>query len=240
MQPNQNMAGAAPVVGDQAASGQNIMAVGVSEKKKGKGMIIGLVLLALIAAGGIGFGVWAMMDGKTGREQLNSQIQSLQRQNSELLEEINSTSNATTNDPSAGTVVNTADYIYVGEWGLKIKIPEGLSSVSYRFGTRDGYTSVVVWGVDCSDGGCQYFPEYADVEKNTFGMGSIARYPKGTVFDVGSAPTLVFSDEEYDYYQYHPQAPYTLENPSDEATWEIRSTDIIGEMLSKPENYSKI
>ncbi len=88
MQPNQNTAGAAPAVENQAASGQSNMAAGVNEKKKGKGMVYGLILLAILAAGGIGFGVWAMMNGDTEKEQLNAQISTLKAQNNELSEKV--------------------------------------------------------------------------------------------------------------------------------------------------------
>lgn len=54
----------------------------VVEGKGGKktGWIIGLVLMALIAAGGVGFGVWAWMDGNTQKDALNMQISSLKQQ----------------------------------------------------------------------------------------------------------------------------------------------------------------
>ena len=46
--------------------------------KKSKGMIIGMVVLALLATGGIGFGVWTMMDGNSQKEQLNGKISDLE------------------------------------------------------------------------------------------------------------------------------------------------------------------
>lgn len=45
---------------------------------KSKGMIAGMVVLALLAVGGIGFGVWAMMDGNSQKEQLNGKISDLE------------------------------------------------------------------------------------------------------------------------------------------------------------------
>ena len=48
MEPNQSM--------------ENIMAAG-STKKNSKGMLVGLTLCLILAAGGIGFGVWAMTNG---------------------------------------------------------------------------------------------------------------------------------------------------------------------------------
>lgn len=54
--------------------------------KKSHGMLYGMILLAILAAGGIGFGVWAMMDGSAQKEALNLQINALKQQNNELQE----------------------------------------------------------------------------------------------------------------------------------------------------------
>ena len=111
MEPNQNTAGmpgasaagqnmaatpvqsatAAPVKGDASESlpKDNMMAAPTKEKKKsGSGMVIGLILCLLLAAGGIGFGVWMMMDGNTQKDALNQQISALKKQNNELQEKI--------------------------------------------------------------------------------------------------------------------------------------------------------
>lgn len=56
--------------------------------KKKTGMILGMILLFLIAAGGVGFGVWAWMNGNSQKDSLNAQINSLKEQNSKLLEQI--------------------------------------------------------------------------------------------------------------------------------------------------------
>ncbi|MBO4813097.1 hypothetical protein J5491_03025 [Candidatus Saccharibacteria bacterium] len=66
----------------------NIMAQGLSKNKSGKGMLYGLIFCLILAVGGIGFGVWTMMDGNTQKEQLNTQISSLKSQNNELSERI--------------------------------------------------------------------------------------------------------------------------------------------------------
>ena len=63
--------------------------------KKSNGMLIGLILCIFLAIGGIGFGVWMMMDGNTQKEQLNSQIATLRGQVSELQEKLE---NTTTDD----------------------------------------------------------------------------------------------------------------------------------------------
>lgn len=58
------------------------------KEKSSKGMLFGLILCAVLAVGGIGFGVWAMIDGNTRTDSLNSQITSLREQNSNLLDQV--------------------------------------------------------------------------------------------------------------------------------------------------------
>ena len=89
MEPNQNQGQAQEPV-EAPMPERNAFPQGpVTEKKTGNGMLIGMILCALIALGGVGFGVWAMMDGNTQKEQLNSQISAIKKQNEELLNKIN-------------------------------------------------------------------------------------------------------------------------------------------------------
>ena len=74
--------------------------------KKSKGMIVGMVVLALLATGGIGFGVWAMMNGNAKVEQLNSQVDSLKRQNSELQDKVNNSGDIAPSGGASEGVVN--------------------------------------------------------------------------------------------------------------------------------------
>ena len=66
-------------------------------KKKGKGMLLGLVFCILLAAGGIAFGVWTMMDSKSQKDSLNEQISALKTQNNGLLGEIADIKNSVSN-----------------------------------------------------------------------------------------------------------------------------------------------
>ena len=88
MDSNQNLEHAADGIVAPAPTSQGRDVVFQDKPKKNNGMILGMVVLAILAVGGIGFGVWAMMDGNTQKEQLNSQISTLKSQNSELQERI--------------------------------------------------------------------------------------------------------------------------------------------------------
>ena len=83
-------AGATPAMGQtvrpvaNAPENQNNNVVFQDKPKKNTAMILGMVILLILAIGGIGFGVWTMMDGNQQREQLNTQIEALKKQKSDL------------------------------------------------------------------------------------------------------------------------------------------------------------
>ena len=71
------------------------------KSKKSHGMLYGMILLAILAAGGIGFGVWAMMDG-------NSQVAKKDEQIADLRGQLAEKSGMVEDDM---TVVDTGDGI---------------------------------------------------------------------------------------------------------------------------------
>ncbi|MBR0372321.1 hypothetical protein IJH72_00020 [Candidatus Saccharibacteria bacterium] len=112
-----------------------------NKPKKNRAMVLGMVFLGILAVGGIGFGVWEMMDGNSQKEQLNSQISVLKSQNNELQEKIDSNIGGSTvvdidADNSDGSNAVGGPYIDNGyfnvpEWGLKFKIPSDLANYGY-------------------------------------------------------------------------------------------------------------
>ena len=115
----------------------------VWDKPKGnKGLAIGMICLALLAVGGISFGVWAMLDGNTKVGQLNSQIDSLKQQNEELKSKINDAV-ADVEIDTDDDDVKAADYIYVGEWGIKIKVPENWRGIIEKYAYYNDYPQAI-------------------------------------------------------------------------------------------------
>ena len=106
----------------------NMMAEGNEKKKGGNGVLIGLVLCVIAAVAGIGFGVWAMMDGNTQKDNYEKQISSLRNQIGELQNKINSSA-----EDSAA-----AEYIYVSDWGVKIKKPDIVKALAYEYNDVNG------------------------------------------------------------------------------------------------------
>lgn len=97
MEPNQNIQGApivqneqfnnGPVMGSTVAQSEPSVAKAPKDKKN-NGMLIGLILCIVIAICGIGFGIWAMMDGNSRVDGLNTQIKALQGQNVSLSDKV--------------------------------------------------------------------------------------------------------------------------------------------------------
>lgn len=79
--------GSVPNSGAAVGTTQNLMTQG-QPKKKGNAMLLGMIVFALLAAGGIGFGVWAMLDGNSQIAKKDEQISALKKQNNELQDKI--------------------------------------------------------------------------------------------------------------------------------------------------------
>ena len=228
---------------NMAAGSEGMMVQGVGTQN-GKGMIIGMVCMAILAVGGIGFGVYGMLQSS----QKDNQISDLKVQikgSDGTITTIETPEIEATKEDGTTVVINdsviknenTKDYIYVGEWGLKIKIPEELTVTGYEYNALDGYTSIGIAGA--TENG-QYLPEFADASKHGYmiSLGYISRYPKGVEMPLASTPSFVFSDEQYDYYYSHPQS--VISTNENEVHWELDSVDVIEQMLMDENNYSKI
>ena len=74
--------------------------------KKNHSMLYGMILLAILAAGGIGFGVWAMMDGNSRAQKKDEQISQLQSQLAEKSEVVVDDDTTVVDDTSVGEYKN--------------------------------------------------------------------------------------------------------------------------------------
>jgi hypothetical protein len=181
-----------------------------------------------------------MMDGNAQKDALNSQISALKQQNSELQGKLDNGGDTIINIGADGNEVNTADYIYVGEWGLKIRIPEGLNKVSYAFKQNGGLDRVEGSTVTVSGTVGDNLSDFANMYKNNSPLGAINRILKGAYGDGLDCQysSLVFSDDDYNYCYEHPQSVYSTSQ--EEQDLEVKTADLIEQMLNNAENYSKI
>lgn len=214
-------------------------------KKRVNGMLVAMICLGVAAVFGVGFGIWAMVDGNSQKEKYESKISILEQDNVDLKKKLEDEDVTIEIDevedeeePESVPVKkdNTKDYIYIGEWGMKIKLSDELTKVGYAFVQDNGATGVRVFGMKKRSENEDAFPDFANMNKNTIPLGTVTRYSKGTELPAASAPEWIFSDDQYDYYYSHPQAVYS--NTEDEGNWEIDSVDVVKDMLKNEGNYS--
>lgn len=221
-----------------------------SKQKETKGLIIGMVVCAILGFGGIAFGVYEHLS--KGNETCNPQTQPSEstvgkNDNSEDKSQTATSIIITTPDGAETELANStdgdpADYIYVGEWGMKIKLPENLTMVSYEFrqypnsyrvDSGVGLTGAVTGGQYTPS--TMYAPDFVDLDKCS-PRGWVLRQPKGVDDGMILSGKLLFSDDDYNYVWSVRQA-YCLES---EKLWEDESTKTIHDTLTNINNYSAI
>ncbi len=208
-----------------------------NKPKKSAGMITALVCAIILAIGGVGFGVWAIMDGNSKVAKKDEQINALKELNNkqpinvEIDTEIDKEPVSSISD-----TIDTAGYIYVGEWGLKIKVPENLELATFMYDYGNGYDVLRVSGA--TKGG-QAIPDFASVSKCVLGV--VERYSKANV-EAGVVPDWygepLRSEDGYNYYYASPQDLCT--EVEGNAKWEGDTVDTIKNMLMDSSAYSKI
>lgn len=217
-----------------ANAGAPVEPIVENKQKSGNGLKIATAIACVVAICGVGFGIYGMVQST----QKDSQISDLKVQikegdgtitTIETPEIETTTDNETTvtiTDDVISEKVDPAKYLYVGAWGVKIAIPDSLKTVNYTYSAQD---TLCLSGVKYHEGGMHYFPEFADVEKNTPGLACVSRTLKDG-YSSGDSPL-----EAYDYTVQGTQALY---DASDE-DWEVESVQEIKKMLDIS-NFSKI
>lgn len=210
-------------------------------KKKSNVMLILVILFALLAAGGIGFGVWAMMDGNSRVEEAKKQCNSYETK-CNVPDDNKSDNNSDDNNNDNGGSANTdssdsAKYLYVNDWGVKIKIPDSLMVLSYKYRLDDIMynTHLELAGADKNG---QDAPDFADIDKCSLGI--VTRISKDKVNDdhlpaSGSFGTLIMSKGNYNFYYNGPQAVCTEDESQTQR--EVNTVQIIKDMLTNSNNY---
>lgn len=216
-------------------------------KKKNTGLIAGMVICAVFAIGGVAFGIYGMTqnsskdnqisDLKFQIEDFNNKIASLETKEYKTVKEDTETTNE---DIPVATVVdsteeniNPENYIYVGEWGKKIKISDGLYNISYEF-LGDGYhRSCRTLSLSASTKGDGSKPAFVKTggDEGDY-LGSVMRCPKEDFYPYGTAINI--NDSNYTYYYNSIQYSIT------QTDWETESVNAIKNMLTNPDNYSAI
>lgn len=215
------------------------MAPTVDNKQKGgNGLKITTAIACVVAVCGIGFGAYGMIqnsqkdnqisDLKVQVDNLNGRIAALGDKEIETANE-----NDAVIDVIDSTKENPEDYIYVGEWGIKIKILNELSNISYEY-LRDGYhRGCRTLGVSASTKGDGSKPSFVKTGgDNGDYLGYVMRCPKEDFYPYGAVINI--DDPNYSYYYERIQYSIT------QTDWESESVDAVKNMLMDPDNYSAI
>ena len=213
-------------------------------KKESKGMMMGMMMCAVLAIAGIGFGVYEMLQANSAKQQIadlkveikkdDGTTTTLETDKIEVKEE-----DKTIVISDSAVTANTEDYIYIGEWGLKFKIPEGLHQVSYRIHndseiegpwySKTGVSSLIVEGYK----NAQDSVTYSNETQNSSACASawVVRVPVAK--RTNGAPA--FTIGEYDFYDGGWQSACMDTMPSDS-----RTGALIRDALMDSSNYSAI
>ena len=131
-----------------------------------------------------------------------------------------------------------SDFIYLTEWGIKLQIPDTLTSVSYILDQNADYRPSVCFNAVKS--GVQYFPAFADVKQNPGGMGCLQRISieDGEKDASGNSfGQIVYTNEDFNYFY---QAPSKVYSGSDaEKGLEATAVQLIKTMISDNISASK-
>ena len=211
-----------------------------SDKKSGNGLKIATVIASVIAVCGIGFGIYGMVQSS----QKDSQISDLKVQikgddgTITTIEkpEIETNSNNETTVTIVDSAIkneDTKDYIYIGEWGIKIKISDELTNINYQYvgdGYHDSCRTLELTASTKGDGSKPSFIKTVLDERSS--LGAVMRCPKEDFYPYGTS--IDIDDPVYSYYYEGPQLSFT------QTDWESESVNAIKDMFMDPANYSAI
>ena len=184
------------------------------------------IILAILAIAGIGFGIYGMMrkpaetpveDNTAELETelsnvkqkyvvLQNYVKELEASGTEVPEEAKSATEVEPTEPA----VDTSKYIYIGEWGIKIKLPEELALVTYSYDYHGGGT-VEKAGYDssvCISGSEDHgLYAFSSVREAGSGLVCVRRLSEKKQSPEGEIE--VYSDDSGWYYMSTPHAYYT-------------------------------
>lgn len=138
-------------------------------------------------------------------------------------------------EPCSGSEAISADYIYLPEWGVKIKRPVG--GLSYTMTPRQ---TLRILGTDCRNGKCQYLPDFANPEKNPYGLVAVRKLSDDEVVQYKNGTLELFGDKPFEAAGFvftisNAQAVYSQDR--EEMEWESTSLRMLKEWFANPENY---
>lgn len=193
-------------------------------------------VLGILAVVGIILGIFGLVDSAATNEKLNAAEAELAVKNS-IVETVAKQTGVTINSAKdVPTYVATTGYIYLSEWGIKLKVPEELHHISYVLNQRLYHPTICFNAVETSI--TNPLPAFTDVSQNPGGMGCLVRISaeEGDRSSDGlSFGEKVFSSDGYNYFYTAPVKTFATDNS--EIQLEKHAVSLIKTMLST-ENIS--
>lgn len=228
-------------------------------KTSHKTLILLVGIMSVVAVLGVAFGVWQLIENSQAHQRITA-LEAEVEEKKQLITKYGAmlgldasqnnkpgnSSNSENKNPSTDSEPNliaSKDYIYVGEWGIKFKIPEGLKNVSYVFNNdlspeHDGYqsdaSSICATGILDS---MTSTPESFQIHNNRPGFGCVSRISKEELIRSGRVSADDQNLSDYNYIYSGPQA--VTGTNDEEVAWELEIVKLVKDMLSNPDNQSK-
>ncbi len=192
-------------------------------KTKNSGMLIGLIVLAIVALGGIGFGVWAMLDGNNQVadankkvDVANQQVDELKKQNEELAGKLSEEKGPTEDE----AIINIADN-HIDNGLAQNLINPYIKMIGY-------YNNILNLGFSEDT---KVYLAYRNLERELFGSGS-GENPEVSYNEINSEYKNLFGSgeniEKKDYQAQNVKFLYKNRASDGYETFEVVSSGIGG------------
>lgn len=195
-----------------------------------KNMTIISVVLGVVAVIGIALGVWGLVDSMGAHDDLekaNAKLDTDAKIIAKIEEETDTKINSVEDVPDYNSV---SGYIYISEWGIKIKMPDDLHEVSYILDQKFR-PQICFNGLETSV--TNVFPAFADIDRNPGGMGCLTRVEtsEGNSDDSGkSFGELAYTSGKYNYFYSAPEKVFA--ETASEQGLEKTAVQLIKNMLT--------
>ena len=204
--------------------------------KTAKNLTIVSIILGIVAVIGVILGIFGLIDSMATHDDLVAAEAQLATNNAVISKIETQTNTKITSPDSVPDYAPITGYIYIPEWGIKIKIPDNLHQVSYIVDQK--YRPQICFnGLESSV--TNVFPAFADVDRNPGGMGCLTRVDINegrSTSDGYSFGELVFTDNGYNYFYDDPDHLYSSD--AAEQGLEQNAIQIIKNMLTQPQSVS--
>ena len=225
------------------------------QPKSNTGLIVGMILCAVLGASGLSYGLYSNYVATKTVSDFKIEIKNDDDTTTPISEdkvEIEyDTKTITVNDDVAlQNIVNSKDYVYIGDWGLKIKKPENpsLAHIDYYYSTEPamslegnysyGGSTVCFTGVVSYSQVANSYQDYARPD-GTAWLYCISRAPEsfeGTFASssFGQKDRAFMNKDGYNYWEQTPQDFFSTDE--DTVFVETQTVEIFKQMLSNPNN----